>query len=1623
MQPIPTWLDAPADAIPADLPVNSRQQALPFNSLTWHNFERLAIRLIRREAQVLECTMYGTAGQEQAGIDVLAIGTDGTHTCYQCKRVMSFGPADIRQAVAKFRTGRFFLLAKRFVLFVSMPLERTEQVDEFEEQRILLQQDGIELQKWDGSDAGVLAEKLKPLPHVVDDFFGRWWVDQFNGPDAAVQLGERLDGADRKELLARLLRLYTALFNQHDPGPTTSDGVFAEYRYRYVHPDVIETIQARSQSELARNDDAEREGAQVIASSGVAGNFDYEARRPLLDWFRGRRFGTVLGEPGFGKSALLRYLALAIIRQDDTLAGWLEPLQLRLLPVWLSFPAFAAAIEKKPSTNLQDYFDEWLHRYGYHEVQGLLRKAIKSEEVLFLIDGLDEVHAPEKARLALDRIVLFVESTGGQVLCTSRPRGFSSLGVPPNWAIATLGGLSDHQISELAERSIALTSQQPRDAADFEAARATARPEAARFVAALQVNARTHQLGRTPLLCHALLQLFARASRLPQDRVAIYSEIINLLLSEHPGRRARAAEHASSELPAEIPVAELRRMLVRLALTLQSEYLVTAATQRCAQVFAEYLHDEQEGLGRPLAQARSLAETLLSTLISRLGILVEKGPSEVAFLHLSIQEFLAAEGMAERTELEQITWVRSIWLRASARDWLLNWFGIQGARGGKKFAGRIAAEVSAQGEAGEFERMSALQLCTELACSDLGLPVVDARTFLAKAATDVVLSAFKEHRTALAKSIAGGAVTSAVRDECQELIRSWMPGRSEYDRRDIVAALSSWRPSEDVLSGLLQGIRDDSVLVRRASAQTLAKVFAQSDEVLDQLISIASTSVSPEVRAAALHSLGANPNWKAEALSCATTNLHLSTEEVVLETTRIRIANEVHDEVDLQRLWKLWYQENVDHSLIDDLYELLAAWKADSHLRQAFVAHVRRDSRSRSDDEVLLAYLVRSYPGDNEVASLVEQRLRKFGLNLGAFLRRDMWSSLREGFRGNAVLVPVLWEAIREYREKHESIFWDPMHAGAYAVIGDEQAKAAVLSGYDNAPADRDRYWIARILREGWGGDPDVKEALRSWIASTDVTMSAPLARWAKELIPDPQERRAWLLRHVQAAEQGIVADSISQLLEEFHDEESLLAVRDRLVSAKIWYYERVRLQALLAALQPLSAESEELRLSAISELDGPPVAPWVRSVEDMTPWRRIVLRAAFPASEDVRMAVASTLRSRILPVEILGSILLNHLSESQSSVRTTSSCALARATRDSRSEQKATFTTALEGELRSSGTYYHARRLTALAAFVEMGELQRAGSVLLEAGGREWTSYLVEHLNPDLVALQVVLSHWPEVSSTFKGMGLTGDLPIDSVAANGGTDLLLQTQSLVAEVEERLRKGLPPWEQGGYLELLARRHPKSEQLRNALLTVLGGRNFHYPSMLTAARLLSEHFGGDKDSWTRVSQLVSDPHRDTHASGVYAYLSLGWPENLRDIQTARLSAGSNSSLDDMVLSSVAGDLSSTRKAAENIILTDRGFWRYRGFFTELFRAWAQLPVAEMLLQEWATSADPSKSMTSIGLLAASEKTSLLDSGPLHARFNSEASGESPLTDGFNVAVRESRSWPISVLGALLTFTR
>src|SRR5262249_41208940 len=150
---------------------------------------------------------YGRSGQSQQGIDLFARLTNGRDEVWQAKRYESITANEIIKIVDAFRSGNWVNKCERLVLTLQASLSDRNVQDAIEREAAALKEAGVTLVPHGGEELG---EILRGHPELLDDFFGRGWVEAFLGPEAVTQLGTRLDGAEFARVRRQLRGFYDA---------------------------------------------------------------------------------------------------------------------------------------------------------------------------------------------------------------------------------------------------------------------------------------------------------------------------------------------------------------------------------------------------------------------------------------------------------------------------------------------------------------------------------------------------------------------------------------------------------------------------------------------------------------------------------------------------------------------------------------------------------------------------------------------------------------------------------------------------------------------------------------------------------------------------------------------------------------------------------------------------------------------------------------------------------------------------------------------------------------------------------------------------------------------------------------------------------------------------------------------------------------------------------------------------------------------------------------------------------------------------------------------------------------------------------------------------------------------
>jgi predicted NACHT family NTPase len=366
----------------------------------------------------------------------------------------------------------------------------------------------------------------------------------------------------------------------------------------------------------------------------------------LRDVFTRHRGVVVLGDPGFGKTTLLRWLAILAAAGEFALASELDVTE-RLLPIPVSVGRLAEMRSALggDGVSVVDAMARYFHDRSLgeeDELRPFLERELERGRCLVLLDGLDEVKTEER-----EAIRSWVEAFGAthnsnRFVATSRRYGYAGLDLSGATAEVVLRPFTDNQVERYVHafhRTYVRweTGHNPVNSADAD-----------RLLEALRASPRLSALARNPFMLSALTLIHRAEGRLPRHRVQAY-EIFARALCETWAHARRLVAGATREAAIEYEE-EALPILGRLALSMHEQHPTGAAPEEFVREQIALSLAEQRDIDHK--EARRAAEEFLRKAAGEVQILLERGAGAWGFLHLTFQEFFVAAGLhaAERFE-------------------------------------------------------------------------------------------------------------------------------------------------------------------------------------------------------------------------------------------------------------------------------------------------------------------------------------------------------------------------------------------------------------------------------------------------------------------------------------------------------------------------------------------------------------------------------------------------------------------------------------------------------------------------------------------------------------------------------------------------------------------------------------------------------------------------------------------------------------------------------------------------------------------------------------------------------------------------------------------------------------
>ncbi len=356
---------------------------------------------------------------------------------------------------------------------------------------------------------------------------------------------------------------------------------------------------------------------------------------PVIDILANHSGIIILGDPGAGKTTFLKYIALRLARGEGREIGLGER-----LPILLPLAAYANVLQAD-DIRLDDFIADYFSDIGSDDAIGpMLAEALRAGRALILLDGLDEVRDLNLRNTVVERVVdffAFHRRPGNKFVITSRIVGYRAVRPSADDLVeCTLVDFDDAEIEAFVERWTAAIEKQAQG--DTAVARGDAEQDRRELLEAVYQNPGVRRLAATPLLLTILALMKRQGVTLPERRVQLYDQYVTTLLSTWNRARSLSGRSAGRDLD------ELQTVSILAPLALWMHEISPGVGLVKREDLGRKLEELFKEQGNP--SPTSAARQLLQDVREHAALLLERGPGEYGFIHLTFEEYLSAVAIA-----------------------------------------------------------------------------------------------------------------------------------------------------------------------------------------------------------------------------------------------------------------------------------------------------------------------------------------------------------------------------------------------------------------------------------------------------------------------------------------------------------------------------------------------------------------------------------------------------------------------------------------------------------------------------------------------------------------------------------------------------------------------------------------------------------------------------------------------------------------------------------------------------------------------------------------------------------------------------------------------------------------
>lgn len=814
-----------------------------------------------------------------------------------------------------------------------------------------------------------------------------------------------------------------------------------------------------------------------------------------------RNILLIVGGPGSGKSSLLKYLTLQLLKGEmGAYDGY--------LPIWMPFSYMA----KNCDCDIKSIVQDWLQESKlWEENSHYLEYAFEQKKILLIADGIDEWGDEP---LQADRIIrkVKVETEAGNLLAifSSREYGIANINSPfstsDTYTIAPLSALQqDELVKKCVDHYNGLVRETKRTAVFLSAK--------------LRSLHDVDRMKENPMLLTILIGQYLQGNELPHNNIAAMDCIMEQLFVKHQqSRKYQAYDYSGS-----FDYTSNKMMLGVLSKEMFDNYNDGSMDKTQAEILLnQYLNSQTSGL--ELSNAH-IVDDLFRHDTHQLGVIEERIGSRISFINRQLQEFMAAKYLSVDIDRAKV-FIRDNVSNTGLHQVVLFLFEMMPA---SAFVGLY--NILKPIKVNDYRDYYLDKLKLEVLVRSVKAPKHFLLEEIEKYIYRIEWESDYDTKHDLLEILLDGLYNTSLQDCIEDFISRYIPSAPIYHDCRLSSLAQVADLTEEDRQFIVLTVINGDVNNKILASEVIRNHIAGDAKLLEMINSYIVPSTLPEVVAFFIRS-------------------------VIVDGIDIDKENELVRKVVAGDIFTHFYQ--IEFSLLkgepvslDEFLELVAElpfsiqeeanrllqqyFPHDGTVMQKALVSVSASYRERGSisKDIAWKYLLTCWINHPNVIKAIKEELNNIHpFNFGNSY--EMWKIIQE-----QKLSPDLLQAITEWAVNRDikHIKWGIESLIVNTIVNNPRIKAKLIEALEGMKSHQ--HIVVHPLIKNWGQDADVIEKLQRYLDEMPLNQSSWIAGYAYEIYQGNEERiKAYLDKCINDANESIMKDrAVSVYIEHYKEE------------------------------------------------------------------------------------------------------------------------------------------------------------------------------------------------------------------------------------------------------------------------------------------------------------------------------------------------------------------------------------------------------------------------------------------------------------------------------------------------------